>query len=142
MLALTLSNWIYLARDLTEPSTEEAKADWDQELMPVREQFDSFEDPHGYYRIIICSKSSCDEGVDAEFNRDKKKILRMERKAHPDKLSGTPNKENVAKLKEKHKWAHNAYQKCQQAYEIMGDVEDDGSYMKRVNYDKYGEALR
>ena len=75
-------------------------------------------------------------------SRGKRFFLRIASKAHPDKLSGIPDKENVTKTKGKYKWAHNAYQKCQRAYEIMGGVEDDGTYLKRVNYDKDGGSLR
>ena len=32
--------------------------------------------------------------------------------------------------------------KCQRAYDILGDVEDDGTYIKRLNYQKNGGALR
>ena len=75
-------------------------------------------------------------------SRGKRFFLRIASKAHPDKISGIPDKENVTKTKGKYKWAHNAYQKCQRAYEIMGGVEDDGTYLKRVNYDKDGGSLR
>ena len=61
-------------------------------------------------------------------------MLRIASKYHPDKLSGIPDKENVAKLKEKYEWVHNAYQKYQQVYKILGDVEDYGTYLKCVNY--------
>ena len=109
--------------------------------MPVRKRFDNFEDPHGYHRILGCRKLLRDEDVDAASKREKNNFLRIARKAHSDKLSGTPDKESFAKLKKKYEWAYNAYQKFQWAYEILGDVDDDGTYLKRVNYDKKGEAL-
>ena len=76
MLALPPSNWrafrCNLAKYLTKPATEEEKAAWDQYLMPVRKRFEKFEDPHGYYRILVCRKLSSDEEVDAAFKRERK----------------------------------------------------------------------
>ena len=60
-----------MEKDLTEPATEEEKADWDQDLMPVRKRFDNFEDPHGYYSILGSRKFSSDKDVDAAFKREK-----------------------------------------------------------------------
>ena len=104
--------------------------------MPVRKLFDNFEDPHGYYSILGYRKLSSDKEFDATFKKEKKNISSNERKSHPENLRGNPDKENFTKLKEKYEWAHNAYKKCQRAYEILGDVKDDGTYMKRVNYKK------
>ena len=70
--------------------------------MPVRKIFGNFEDPHGCYRILFCRKLSSDKEVDATFKSEKKIFLRIARKARPDKLISIPDKENVAKLKEKY----------------------------------------
>ena len=105
MLALTLFNWCACRCNLeiyiTKPAPEEEKAAWDKDLMPVRKRFDSFEDSQGYYRILGCRKLSSDEYVDATFKREKKKILSIARKSHPENISGIPGKENVAKLKDR-----------------------------------------
>ena len=90
--------------------------------MPVRKRFERFEDPHRYYRILVCRKLSSDKEVDAAFKRANWIFKRIARKSCLDKLSGIPDKQNVEKLKEKYEWAHNAYKKCQRAYEILGDV--------------------
>ena len=72
ILSLHPYNWCAfrcnLEKDLTESATEEEKSAWDQYLIPVRKQFDNFEDTHGYYRTLSCRKSS----VDAAFKRDKR----------------------------------------------------------------------
>ena len=106
MLAIPPYNWhafrCSLAKDITEPSTEKEKAAWDQDLMPVRKIFGNFEDPHGCYRILFCRKLSSDKEVDATFKSEKKILFRIARKARPDNLSSIPDKENVAKLKEKY----------------------------------------
>ena len=82
-----------MAKDITEPETEEEKAAWDQVLMPVRKRFDNFEDPHGYYRILCCRKLLSDEEVDSAFKRQKKTILSILRNSYPDKLRAIPDKE-------------------------------------------------
>ena len=65
MLALPLSSWhacrCNLAKDLTKPATEEENSSWDQDLMPVRKISETFEDPHGNYRILGCRRLSSDK---------------------------------------------------------------------------------
>ena len=70
-------------------------------MIPVRKRFDNFEDTHVYYSILGSRKSSSEKDVDAAFKREKKIFKRIASKAHPDKLSNTPNKENVTKMKRK-----------------------------------------